>query len=133
MSDAEELLAVHLRAECIEFVREYRFGAEACGGAGKGLRARLEAAGLRDWRADFYLPGSKLLVEVEGITSFGRTKSGKMALGRHQTAKGMEEDLKKYDCAMRLGYTVYRCSQAMVKSGRAIQSIKMLDAMAIGG
>lgn len=133
MSEAEQLLALHMRAEGLQFVAEYRFGAEACGGAGKGLRARLEAAGLKDWRADFYLPGSKLLIEVEGITSFGRTKSGKMALGRHQTAKGMEEDLRKYDCAMRLGYTVYRCSQAMVKSGRAIESIKLLDAMAIGG
>lgn len=124
-SEAEERLAIQLRAEGIEFEREYRFGAMACGGTGKGLRARLEAIGLRDWRADFLLPGM-LLVEVEGITSYGRTKSGKMALGRHQTAKGIEGDLAKYDAAMRLGFTVYRCSQSMVKSGRAIETIKIL-------
>lgn len=120
-SDAEELLALHMRAEGLQFVAEYRFGAAACGGAGKGLRARLEAAGLRDWRADFYITGSKLIVEVEG---------GGWSGGRHTRGAGFSEDLLKYDAAMRLGFNVYRCSPAMVKSGRAINTIKALDAMA---
>lgn len=126
MSAAEETLALHMRAHGFQFVREHRFGAEACGGTGKGLRARLADAGLRDWRFDFAMPGIKLAIEVEGITSYGKTKTGKMALGRHQTAKGIEGDMQKYDAAMRLGWDVYRCSQAMVKSGQAIETIKII-------
>lgn len=114
MSDGEEALALHLRAHGIQFEREYRFGAEAAGGTGKGLRERLAAAGMRDWRADFALIDHRLLVEIEG---------GGWSGGRHTRGAGFEGDLAKYDAAMRLGYTVYRCSPAMVKSGRAIETI----------
>lgn len=117
MSQGEDLLALHMRAEGINALAEYRFAAEACGGTGKGLRARLEAAGLRDWRADFAILDVRLLIEVEG---------GGWSGGRHTRGAGFEGDLQKYDAAMRLGFTVYRCSPAMVKSGRAIQTIKIL-------
>jgi very-short-patch-repair endonuclease len=117
VSEAEESLALHLRAHGVEFEREYRFAADACGGAGKGLRARLAAAGLRDWRADFAMVDDMLLVEVEG---------GGWSGGRHTRGAGFEGDLAKYDAAMRLGYTVYRCSPAMVKTGRAIETIMQL-------
>lgn len=117
MSAAEETLALHMRAHGIQFVREHRFGAEACGGTGKGLRARLEAAGLRDWRFDMAMPDIKLAIEVEG---------GGWTGGRHTRGTGFEGDLKKYDAATRLGWTVYRCSPAMVKSGRAIETIKII-------
>ncbi|GMQ53492.1 hypothetical protein [Halopseudomonas aestusnigri] len=117
MSAAEETLALHMRANGIQFVREHRFGAEACGGTGKGLRARLEAAGLRDWRFDMAMPDIKLAIEVEG---------GGWTGGRHTRGTGFEGDLKKYDAATRLGWTVYRCSPAMVKSGRAIETIKII-------
>jgi very-short-patch-repair endonuclease len=117
MSGAEDAMALHLRAIGIEAVREYRFGAEACGGAGKGLKARLASAGLRDWRADFAILGHRLLIEVEG---------GGWTGGRHTTGTGFAKDLEKYDAAMRLGWTIYRCSPAMVKSGRAIETIKRL-------
>ena len=117
MSQGEDLLALHMRSEGISALAEYRFSAEACGGTGKGLRARLEASGLRDWRADFAILDSRLLVEVEG---------GGWSGGRHTRGAGFEGDLQKYDAAMRLGFTVYRCSPEMVKSGRAIQTIKIL-------
>ena len=124
MSKPEETLAFLLNHSGIEYKREYRFAAHHVG-MGKGIRGRLQNAGLKDWRADF-LVSDWLLVEVEGITHYGRNRNGTMRLGRHQTAKGIEDDLRKYDAAMRLGYTVYRCSQYMVKSGRALETIKIL-------
>lgn len=129
-SKAEALLMLHIQADerlrRWPWEREYRFGAVAAGGRGKGLRARLQAAGLRDWRFDFAVPELMLAVEVEGITHYGKTKTGKMAIGRHQSATGIEGDLQKYDAAMRLGWTVYRCSQHMVASGRAVETIAIL-------
>lgn len=115
-----ELLSIQLRAQDIEFEEEYRFGALASGGAGKGIRARLKEAGLRDWRADFYVDSARLLIEVEG---------GAWGKSRHTTGTGFSADLRKYDAAMKLGYTVYRCDPAMVKQGRAIETIKLLIAM----
>lgn len=54
-----------------------------------------------------------------------------MALGRHQSAAGIEGDLQKYDAAMRLGWTVYRCSQHMVRAGHAVETIAILVEQAI--
>jgi len=99
-SAAEELLALQLRAAGIAFVREYRFAALACGGTGKGLRERLKQAGLKDWRLDFALPDYALAIEIEG---------GAWTNGRHTR--------------MRLGYNLYRCDPAMVKSGQALNTI----------
>lgn len=117
MSKAEEELNLHLRAEGIEFVREHRFGAEAAGGPGKGLRQRLADAGLKDWRFDFAIPDQMLAIEVEG---------GGWVRGRHTRGRGFAEDLAKYDAAMRLGWVVYRCSPEMVSSGWAIDTVKKL-------
>lgn len=125
MSKAEETLSLVLGEKGIEYHREYRFAAEHVG-MGAGIRQRLDDAGLKDWRADFCIVGVPLLVEVEGITHYGRNRNGTMKLGRHQTGAGIEGDLMKYDAAMRLGYTVYRCSQHMVNSGRAIETIVIL-------
>jgi len=107
MSKAEEDLNIQLRAyENIlgEFEREFRFHP------------------VRRWRFDFAFPNIMLSIEVEGITYYG----GREKLGRHQTAKGIEADLEKYGEAMKLGWTVYRCSQRMVKSCAAIDTILLL-------
>ena len=124
MSAPEELLVLQLRAAGIDAVPEYRFGAEACGGPGKGLRARLAAAGLKDWRADFAIPHLRLLIEIEG---------GGYTQGRHTRGCGFAEDLRKYDAAARLGWTVYRCDPAMVRTGHALETIKILIDLATNG
>ena len=118
MSAAEEALALHLRAHQISgWEREYRFGAHACGGPGKGLRQRSQEAGLKDWRFDFAFPALKVAVEVEG---------GGWSGGRHTRGKGFAEDLRKYEAAMRMGWNIYRCSPEMVKQGAAVETIKIL-------
>ena len=100
LSQAEETLALVLRVSDVETpVREYRFHAT------------------RKWRFDFAWPRSMIAVEVEGLTYEG---------GRHQRIEGFKNDLDKYEQAMLDGWTVYRCSADMIKSGRAVQVIKLL-------
>lgn len=118
MSQAENNLARQLAIvhSLPEFTREYRFAAEHVG-PGKGLRERLKAAGLRDWRFDFAAPDLMLAVEVEG---------GGWSGGRHTRGAGFAGDLDKYDAAMRLGWTVYRCDPRMVKNGQALETVRIL-------
>lgn len=96
-SKGEEALAFHLNTEGIDFVREYRFCPE------------------RRWRADFYLPQYKTLVEVEG---------GTWVLGRHNRGSSIDKDFEKYNKASLLGFTLLRYSTAMVMNGTAIQDIR---------
>lgn len=99
MSQAEEALALQLRAVRIECVREHRFHP------------------VRKWRFDFAWPEKKVACEVEG---------GIWTNGRHTRGAGYQEDLEKYQEAMLLGWTVYRCSPGMVKSGKALETIEAL-------
>ncbi len=71
----------------------------------------------RRWRFDFAWTDRMLAVEVEG---------GTWISGRHTTGIGFENDCKKYDAAMRLGWKIYRCTGGMVESGQALQTIEIL-------
>ena len=71
----------------------------------------------RRWRFDIAMPGSKLAIEVDGLTDAG---------GRHQRREGYEADLQKFDAAMRAGWQIYRCSASMVFSGQSIDTVQML-------
>lgn len=118
MSDLEAALALQIRALRLpEPEREHRFAALAAGGTGKGLRARLRTAGLKDWRFDFAWPSKMLAVEVEG---------GIWVSGRHNRGGGMEEDCRKYGRAMTLGWSVYRTTGGLITSGEAVQIIEAL-------
>ena len=86
-------------------------------GEGPGIRERLRQANLRNWRFDFACPDMRIAVEVEG---------GGWTGGRHTSGVGFAGDLQKYDAAMRLGWSVYRCSPQMVTSGQAYQTIAIM-------
>jgi hypothetical protein len=95
LSIGEETMALHLRANGIDFVREYEF------------------AKPRKYRADFYIAPA-LLIEVEGGTWSG---------GRHTRPSGYAEDCAKYNLATILGFSVLHYTTAMVERGDAIKDI----------
>lgn len=106
MSDAEEALAHQLDTAGIDYVRELVF------------------AKPRRFRFDFALTSHRIAIEVEG---------GGWSGGRHTRGAGFQSDLKKYELAVRSGWTVYRCDPAMVTSGGAMDTIRILIKIKEGG
>ena len=106
MSDAEEALAHQLDMDGIDYVRELVF------------------ARPRRFRFDFALTSHRIAIEVEG---------GGWSGGRHTRGTGFKSDLQKYELAVRSGWTVYRCDPAMVSSGGAMDTIRILIAIKEGG
>lgn len=49
----------------------------------------------RKWRLDFAIPELKIAIEIEGR-------------GRHQTIKGVRNDLEKYNTAVEMGWKLFR-------------------------
>lgn len=95
-SAGEATLSLQLKAMKINFEREFKFCPD------------------RKWKADFYLIGRMVLIEVEG---------GIWSGGRHTRGKGYIGDMEKYNTAQNLGYKVLRFSTEQVKSGLAIRQI----------
>ena len=88
-----------------EPVREYRFAAEHVGGGGRGVRRRLAAARLKDWRFDFaFVDGTRLAVEIDG----GQWMAGG---GRHNG----DDDREKGNAAAKLGWRVMHYSPRMLE------------------
>lgn len=114
---AEQFAQVKLRPR-----PEYRFVAESLG-PGRGLRARLADAGLRDWRFDFAWPAERLAVEVEGGVGHAvvRSATGKQITGHHVHAQGYEDDCRKYAIALLFGWRVLRVTPKQIRDGRALQ------------
>lgn len=99
MSDPEERLAFHLKAEGLgQFKREHRFHAT------------------RKWRFDFAFLLPKLAVEVDGLLRGDG--------GRHQRLIGYERDAVKQNEAILLGWRVLRFTPRQVKNGYAVRTIK---------
>ena len=96
--------------------QEFRFAALEVG-TGPGVRARLQARALQDWRFDMAWPDIKFAVEVEGVTAQG---------GRHQRIGGFKDDIRKYHAAMKLGWNVYRTSGELIKNGQAVSLIERI-------
>lgn len=114
-SKGERVLALQMTgADLPEPEREYRWAAHLVG-LGRGLRKRLEAAGLKDWRFDFAWPHALLAVEVEG---------GTWSKGRHVRGQGYASDCEKYNAAQLHGWTVLRFTTEQVMDGRALATIE---------
>jgi len=99
VGEGEAKLASDLKALKIGFIQEFYFHPQ------------------RQWRADFHITGTKILVEVEGGIWTG---------GRHTRGKGFIHDMEKYNAATVLGYQVLRFSTEQVKSGLAVRQIEKM-------
>lgn len=66
---------------------------------------------VRRWRFDYALPKHYLAFECEG---------GVWSGGRHTRGKGFLKDMEKYNTAQLMGWTVYRFTPQMVRSGEAL-------------
>lgn len=66
----------------------------------------------RKFAFDFAFPEAMIAIEIEGGTSFGKS--------RHSRGEGFENDCRKYNAATSLGWRVFRFSTAMVQKGEAI-------------
>jgi len=98
------------------FEQEYKFARDAVG-HGAGIRKRLNAANLKDWRFDFADKANMIAVEIEGGVFVG---------GRHVNGAGFRADAIKYNEAQIMGWTVLRFTDREVKTGEAIRTLNRL-------
>lgn len=70
----------------------------------------------RRWRFDFAWPDFHVAVEVDG---------GAWTGGRHTRGKGFEADAEKLNEATSLGWRVYRYTATRVRSGYAVNEIRV--------
>lgn len=100
-----------------DYTPEYRWAALASGGTGKGLRKRLQVAGLHDWRFDCAWVEQQIAVELEG---------GTYTRGRHTRGAGYSSDCAKYNAAQLHGWIVLRFTADMLHddSARCIEQVK---------
>jgi hypothetical protein len=98
-SSLEDLMLFHLklagRAELFE--REYKFYSA------------------RRWRFDFADPWHLIAIECEG---------GSWVSGAHGRGAHFESDCDKYNAAVLAGWRVLRFTKAMIKDGRAMDTIR---------
>lgn len=96
-SVGEATLLLHCRAYHLEPVTEHCFHPQ------------------RKWCFDFCWQEQKLAVEVDG---------GTWVQGRHNRGSSIEEDMRKINEAVLLGWRVLRFSTGQVTSGEAIDTIR---------
>ena len=72
----------------------------------------------RQWRFDFWFRDRGIAVEIEGGTSFGKS--------RHSRGDGFEQDARKYNAAAIAGICVLRFTTKMVESGEAIDTVRRI-------
>ena len=71
----------------------------------------------RRWRFDFAWPERKIKIAVE-------VEGGIWTGGRHIRGRGFEQDLMKYNEAVRQGWQVYRFTTEQVENGYCFEFLK---------
>lgn len=104
-----------LKSEGIEAVTEYRFAAELVGGTGKGLRQRLKANGLKDWRFDIAITLHLIAIELDGAV---------FTSGRHTRGLGFISDMDKMNAATVNGWRVLRFTHTHHKHSKIVEMVK---------
>ena len=97
MSAPEDMLAFQLDAMRVQYKREWRIHPE------------------RRFRADFWLPAHRLVVEVEG---------GGWVNGRHSRGSGIESDAEKSAYIAMMPARLLRVTPKQIKDGRALTWIE---------
>jgi hypothetical protein len=95
-------------------------------GLPKPEREHRFAAPERQWRFDFAWLAFKLAVELDGGTA-GPVR------GRHVRPQGFQNDLEKHNAAQERGWRVYRFTSSMVRSGHAVNMIRIVLERAAAG
>lgn len=114
MSHLEQQLLFEILAEGLPHPKlQYRFALDVIGDK-KGIRDRLQQAGLKDWRFDMAWPDYKLAVEVEG---------GTFVNGGHNRGKYYSDNCRKYNEATLMGWRVLRFTTDQVGSGYASATV----------
>lgn len=80
-------------------------------GLANGWQCEYQFDKARKWRFDFALVENKLAIEVEG---------GTHSNGRHVRGATYSKDCEKYNTASAQGWTLFRFTSDMIKSGKAI-------------
>lgn len=129
-SDLEAMFATLWRQlDGPELVPEYQFAAEATGGTGPGVKERLRAAGLKNWRFDFAHVRTLVAVEIEGGVWGVRNKNGERVPGRHLQPQGFEDDARKYNAATADGWLVFRLTRSMMEADPVRHLTPIMDAI----
>jgi very-short-patch-repair endonuclease len=97
----EQAVELILAGHKIEFIREYRFNSA------------------RRWRADFFIPEYKILIEVMGST---------WTAGKHTRGAGYRNDCEKMISAQCLGYNILYYTSDMIREnpGRILDDVLLL-------
>ena len=85
--------------------RKFREAFTKAGGRLEDLVPEFVFAAPRKWRADFFHPASKTLIELEG---------GLHLIGRHNSPEGYARDCQKYNAASALGYRLFRLPSNLI-------------------
>lgn len=99
-SNPTALLFLQLRALCLPLpTTEFRFHAA------------------RKWRFDLAWVPERLALEIQG---------GLHVRGKHSRAKGIENDMEKFNEAQICGWSLLLCSPDQIVSGQAVKWVRMM-------
>jgi very-short-patch-repair endonuclease len=115
----EDKFAYQLDMLGVSYTREFKLF-EQIVGAGKGIRKRLQEAGLKNYRFDFKIEETKLLIEIQG----GIWLSNKGKKSAHSTGSGQERDMDKSFKAYKHGWDVLQINAKQISSGEISVFIK---------